>query len=189
MMRRRILAAACSCMLIFAGLAGCAEQAADSSSSTSSAASQAEASVPSSEAEPSAQAAGTEPEAAQGVVLPYSETAQEQYGLPAELRLETTPERIIVMTLGPTEILHELGVELLAVPDTIDESQAWTQDLEAERLPFSANSMDTEGIIAMEPDLIIMSAGKRETYGTFFEEKDIPVYYTCLLYTSDAADE
>ena len=66
-----------------------------------------------------------------GVVLPYSETAQEQYGLPAELRLETTPERIIVMTLGPTEILHELGVELLAVPDTIDESQAWTQDLEA----------------------------------------------------------
>ena len=189
MMRRRILAAACSCMLIFAGLAGCAEQAADSSSSTSSAASQAEASVPSSEAEPSAQAAGTEPEAAQGVVLPYSETAQEQYGLPAELRLETTPERIIVMTLGPTEILHELGVELLAVPDTIDESQAWTQDLEAERLPFSANSMDTEGIIAMEPDLIIMSAGKRETYGTFFEEKDIPVYYTVTSSMDNGAIE
>ena len=49
--------------------------------------------------------------------------------------------------------------------------------------------MDTEGIIAMEPDLIIMSAGKRETYGTFFEEKDIPVYYTVTSSMDNGAIE
>lgn len=173
MFQKKFLSAICACMMMFAGLTGCANPAENgTSSATESTASQ---------SEPA--------ETAQGVVLPYSEEAQEQYGLPEEFRMEEMPERIVVMTLGPTEILHELGVPLLAVPNTIDESQEWTKDLEAERLPFSANSMDTEGIIAMEPDMIIMSVGKREAYGTFFEEKGIPVYYTVTSSMDNGAIE
>lgn len=112
------------------------------------------------------------------VILPYSAAAQEQYGLPAEFTLDHMPERLIVMTMGPTEILHELGVEMIAVPDIIDESQEWAQDLDAQRLPFTAKTMDTESIVALKPDMIIMSAGKKEAYGDFLESQGIPVYYT-----------
>ena len=119
-----------------------------------------------------------ESQARGSVMLPYSEAAQEQSGLPAEFTLDDMPERLIVMTMGPTEILHALGVSMLAVPDIIDESQEWAQDLDAQRLPFTAKTMDTESIVALKPDMIIMSAGKKEAYGDFLESQGIPVYYT-----------
>lgn len=126
----------------------------------------------------------------QGVSLAYSKEAQEKYGLPESFELENTPERLVVMTLGPTEILHSLGVEMIAVPDILDESAAWAKELEAQRLPFTAKTLDTESVLSLEPDMIIMSAGKKEAYGNFFEEKGIPVYYTVTnTMDSGAIDE
>ena len=181
--KKKVLAFLFAGLMLSAGLTGCTGQEAGETQAQTAAQTQ-EAGTGAQESDSQAQEESlpaktqAKQEEQAGVVLPYSQAAQETYGLPEEFVLEQMPERIIVMTLGPTEILHELGVEMIAVPDTIDESQEWTQDLEAERLPFSANTMDTEGIIAMEPDMIIMSAGKRESYGLFFEEKGIPVYYT-----------
>lgn len=126
----------------------------------------------------------------QGVTLAYSKEAQEKYGLPETFELEKTPERLVVMTLGPTEILHNLGVEMIAVPDILDESSDWAKELKAERLPFTAKTLDTESVLALEPDMIIMSASKKEAYGNFFEEKGIAVYYTVTnTMDSGAIDE
>lgn len=112
-----------------------------------------------------------------GVTLPYSQEAQAKYDLPSEFSINYMPKMLIVMSNSPVEILHELGVEMLAVPNILDESQDWIQDLDAERLPLTASTLDVEAILSREPDMIIMSAGKREKYGKFFENNGTPVYY------------
>ena len=112
-------------------------------------------------------------EATQGFIIKYPEALKKGFG--EELVLEKKPERIVCMTSGPVQTLYELGVEMVAIPDS--GINAWPEDLKAEKLPFGMGEIDTEAIFAMEPDFVILSTGNKEKYGKLFEDKGIPVYY------------
>lgn len=172
---KKIALALCAAFLAGAALGGCASTAAslDSSGGASATRSAAISAPPT-----SSDAESAVPGEEQGVSLPYSKEAQEKYGLPESLTLSAVPQRVVVMTLGPAELLHALGIELLAIPDTSDKESQWVQESGAQLLPLTAKTVDTEQLLTLEPDLILLSASKKEAYGTFFEEHGIPVYYT-----------
>jgi len=105
--------------------------------------------------------------------IKYPEAMQEKFG--EEVVLDKTPERIIVMTSGPVQTLYEMGVEMLAIPDSIISS--WSKDIKAQRLPFSYSEIDIEGILALNPDFVILSSYNKEKYGAILEQNNIPTYY------------
>ena len=114
-------------------------------------------------------AVSTADQQSEGFEIKYPESLKEQFG--ESLKMEKTPERIIVMTAGPVMTLYEMGVDMVAIPNS--SITEWPDDLEAERLPFGMNEIDMESIIALKPDLVILSSTNKEKYGN-----------TCLLYTS-----
>ena len=52
----------------------------------------------------------------EGFEIKYPESLQEQFG--ESLKMEKTPERIIVMTAGPVMTLYEMGVDMVAIPNS-----------------------------------------------------------------------
>ena len=92
----------------------------------------------------------------EGFEIKYPESLQEQFG--ESLKMEKTPERIIVMTAGPVMTLYEMGVDMVA-------------------LPFGMNEIDMESIIALKPDLVILSSTNKEKYGNTLESQGIACYY------------
>jgi ABC-type Fe3+-hydroxamate transport system substrate-binding protein len=106
--------------------------------------------------------------------LYYPESLQEQFG--EGLFLDYIPERVVVMTPNPVLALHEMGIEMLAVP--ISQLNEWPEEMKGERLPLDRTTVDMEGIMMMEPDFVILSTGKRDTTGAALEEFGIPCYYT-----------
>lgn len=113
----------------------------------------------------------------QTVTLNYPETLQNQ-GYTEPLVLDGMPERVVVMSTAPVLALYELGVNMIAIPQT--SVVEWPEDLaeSAEQLSVSMNTnFDIETVVAMEPDLVIMGYTSQETYGVVLESVDIPVYY------------
>ena len=109
----------------------------------------------------------------EGFEIKYPESLQEQFG--ESLKMEKTPERIIVMTAGPVMTLYEMGVDMVAIPNS--SITEWPDDLKAERLPFGMNEIDMESIIALKPDLVILSSTNKEKYGNTLESQGIACYY------------
>ena len=91
----------------------------------------------------------------EGFEIKYPESLQEQFG--ESLKMEKTPERIIVMTAGPCyDFCTKWVVDMVAIPNS--SITEWPDDLKAERLPFGMNEIDMESIIALKPDLVILSS-------------------------------
>lgn len=109
----------------------------------------------------------------EGFEIKYPKSLQEQFG--ESLKMDKTPERIVVMTAGPVMTLYEMGVDMVAIPNS--SITQWPDDLKAERLPFSMNEIDMEGIIALKPDLVIISKTNKEKYGNTLESQGIACYY------------
>ncbi len=111
-----------------------------------------------------------------GVTIPYPSNMQEK-GYAESLSLNEEPKRVVVMSKAPVLVLHELGVKMIAVPESGVIS--WPEDLAStEKLNVSMNSnFDIETVIALEPDLVIMGYTSQETYGKSLDDANIPVYY------------
>lgn len=114
---------------------------------------------------------------AEGVTLCYPATLQAM-GFIEPVVLEDRPERIAVMSAAPVLALHELGVNMIAIPQS--SVVRWPDELaaKAEQLSVTMNtSFEIETVVAMEPDLVIMGYTSKDTYGAALESVEIPVYY------------
>ncbi|HIS02353.1 MAG TPA: ABC transporter substrate-binding protein [Candidatus Pullichristensenella avicola] len=118
---------------------------------------------------------GVAEESAQ-VTLYYPSYLQESEG--EALVLDQMPERIVCLSNAALQILVRCGIQPVAVtePTASVEYPDWVYDLPV--ISTSMSSLDTEAIIAMEPDLLIVGSYQKETYGQQFADAGIPVYYT-----------
>ena len=110
-------------------------------------------------------------------VISYPSNMQEK-GFIETLTLEKMPEKVVVMSKAPVLTLYELGVKMIAIPK--GGITPWPADLEAstQKLDIIMNSnFDIETVIALEPDLVILGANSKDTYGKVLSESNIPVYY------------
>ena len=115
-------------------------------------------------------------EEAQQVKLYYPSYLQESEG--EALVLDKMPERIVCLSNAALQILVRCGIQPVAVtePASSVEYPDWVYDLPV--ISTSMTSLDSESIIAMEPDLLIVGSYQKETYGQQFADAGIPVYYT-----------
>ena len=115
-------------------------------------------------------------EEAQQVKLYYPSYLQESEG--EALVLDKMPERIVCLSNAALQILVRCGIQPVAVtePASSVEYPDWVYELPV--ISTSMTSLDSEAIIAMEPDLLIVGSYQKETYGQQFADAGIPVYYT-----------
>lgn len=109
--------------------------------------------------------------------IEYPDNMQEK-GFTEAVVLDKMPEKVVVMSKAPVLALYELGVKMIAIPNggvTI-----WPEDLDksTEKLDVGMNSnFDIETVIALDPDLVLLSATSKDTHGKILTESGIPVYY------------
>lgn len=110
------------------------------------------------------------------VKLYYPSYLQESEG--EALVLDEAPERIVCLSNAALQILVRCGIQPVAVtePASSVEYPDWVYELPV--ISTSMTSLDSEAIIAMEPDLLIVGSYQKETYGQQFADAGIPVYYT-----------
>ena len=115
-------------------------------------------------------------EEAQQVKLYYPSYLQESEG--EALVLDKMPERIVCLSNAALQILVRCGIRPVAVtePASSVEYPDWVYELPV--ISTGMASLDSEAIIAMEPDLLIVGSYQKETYGQQFADAGIPVYYT-----------
>ena len=111
------------------------------------------------------------------MTLPYPK-ALEKYGITGSVTLAKKPERVVALTNTPVLTLHALGVNLVGIPAT--KIVQWPEDLKQHAKEFQTgmrSNIDLEGVIALQPDLVIVGYHARDTYGKILEREKIPVYY------------
>lgn len=115
-------------------------------------------------------------EEAQQIKLYYPSYLQESEG--EAFVLDKMPERIVCLSNAALQILVRCGIQPVAVtePASSVEYPDWVYELPI--ISTSMTSLDSEAIIAMEPDLLIVGSYQKETYGQQFADAGIPVYYT-----------
>lgn len=171
---KRLLVTSLFCMLLL--FSACQSNPAASSTPESSIA------VSAQERSVSSSAVSAEPEAtdanasSEKFVLTYPDEMQAA-GFKEPLELDAPPQRIVCMSAMPVLALHELGAPIVGVvPSRVIEYPA---DMKAEVLQYSAMSdeFDAEIVVALEPDLVLMSMTTAETHGKTLSDLGIPVYY------------
>ncbi len=91
--------------------------------------------------------------------------------------LDAKPERAVILTAGPDLVLHELGVGIAGyyksvvvnTPQEVVDTAVAFGDMDS--------TFDTEAVVILNPDLVIMLYTNQEKFGKTFENLGIPVYY------------
>lgn len=119
-----------------------------------------------------------EDERPEGLEIPYPEKMQE--GLGESLKLEQFPERIVALDFSANQVLDYTGIRPVAVGQTYMNVQvpAWTKELPS--IQAGMRGLDIEGIVALEPDLLIMGVHLKEKYSEQLEATGIPTYYVSV---------
>lgn len=126
-----------------------------------------------------AAASTTQPEN-QKFVLEYPADMQE-IGFTEPLVLEKRPERVVSLTVAPVPALVELGVKFVGLPTS--RVVSWPEEMLKDTTlvkfnPHSPEDFDFESLVVLEPDLVIVSNGAKDTAGKkLVEEFNLPVYY------------
>ena len=92
-----------------------------------------------------------------------------------DLVLDAVPTAIACTTTSPVLTLEAMGASLVAIP-----SSAATAHIDASvtRLgSIMADDFNIESVVALNPDLVIMSVGYADSHGATLESLNIPVYY------------
>lgn len=130
------------------------------------------------ETEGSAQSTSGESGEAQagGFVIEYPSYLKETEG--ENLVMDEKPENIICLSNSALQILVRSDIQPIAVtsPASSVEYPDWVSELPV--IETGMSELDTESVIAMEPDLVIMGQHLQEDYGTLLDSAGIPVYYT-----------
>lgn len=109
-------------------------------------------------------------------VIKYPPMLAKTFG--PELKLPKYPEKIVDLSTSSLFLMSKLGVEPIAVSRTVKNTRARIAYGKLKTIDSGMNTVDTEGVIALQPDLVIMNAGMREKFGKVLEGMKIPVYYT-----------
>lgn len=190
MKTKRIMAAVLSAVVAISA-AGCAntETSNSSDSSTTSSDTGSSNTVQTVEADTADDAATAEAvnddETEGGFVLEYPEDMQAD-GFTEPLVLDSVPERVVALSAAPVLALYELGVNLVGIPSSM--VVTWPEDLaaNAETVSFSvmsADSFDAEGVVNLNPDLVLLAATAKDTAGATLESLGINVYYLSAGHT------
>lgn len=108
-------------------------------------------------------------------VLEYPSDLQ-ALGFTEPIVLDSVPERVAIMSVSPVMVLYELGVGIVAVPQTA--LIEYPESLDVPRLPSAmADDFDIEMVVSLEPDLVIVGFTLADTHGATLESLGIPVYY------------
>lgn len=94
------------------------------------------------------------------------------------LVLQEKPEDIVCLSNSALQILVRSDVHPIAVtsPASSVEYPEWVSELPV--IETGMSELDTENVISMEPDLVIMGQHLQEDYGQILTDAGIPVYYT-----------
>ena len=108
--------------------------------------------------------------------ISYPSYMQESEG--EALVLDQRPENMVVLSNSALQILIRCEQQPIAVtePTSFVEYPDWVADLPV--ISTGKSTLDTESVISMEPDLVIMGVHLKENYGAQLNEAGIPVYYT-----------
>ena len=111
-----------------------------------------------------------------GFTMYYPESMVETYG--ESLHLDQVPEKIVCLSNAALQIMVRCDVKPIAVtsPASSVEYPDWVSELPV--ITPGMSQLDTESIIAMEPDLVIMGKHLQEDFGPILDAAGIPVYYT-----------
>lgn len=112
----------------------------------------------------------------EGFTIQYPSYLTEAEG--EALTLEEEPEKIVCLSNSALQILVRCDVSPIAItsPGTGIDYPDWVSDLPV--IETGMSEVDSESIISMEPDLVIMGSHLQEDYGPIMEGAGIPVYYT-----------
>ncbi len=116
-------------------------------------------------------------------VLNYPENLQ-KLGFTEPLKLDKRPERVASMSTSPVLALYEMGVPMVAIPES--SANSWPEELLNSSRQYKMgmhSTFDVELLVAEKPDLVIMGYTSQEKYGNTLEGLGIPVYYVDAAHT------
>lgn len=108
--------------------------------------------------------------------IEYPEGVRDKHG--EALKLDKYPEKIVDLSTSTLYLMSKLEVPLTAVSRTVATTKAADYYKDVQKIESGMRGVDTEAVIALEPDLVIMSGGMKEKFGSQLENLGIPVYYT-----------
>lgn len=116
-------------------------------------------------------------QSADGFVIEYPSYLKDTVGADS-LTLDEMPENIICLSNSALQILVRSDIHPIAVTSPASSVQYpdWVSELPV--IETGMSELDTESVISMEPDLVIMGQHLQEDYGTLLTDAGIPVYYT-----------
>lgn len=109
----------------------------------------------------------------------YPLTIRDYFG--TETILEKPPERVAVVSGTPLNIWYDLGGKSICTSDisaNLKLDPQYEKELRALPVVGAVYSLDLEGLIAQNPDLIITQAGVQSTATKSLRDMDIPVVAT-----------
>jgi iron complex transport system substrate-binding protein len=111
------------------------------------------------------------------VQIAYPSKLQETEG--AGVTLDKMPERIVCLSNSALQILVRCGLKPIAAPKTLSahvDYPDWVNQLPL--IDSGMNTLDTESIIAMAPDLVILGIHQKGKFGPLLQAAGLNVYYT-----------
>lgn len=105
----------------------------------------------------------------------YPDYAKEKRG--DALVLKEMPSKIICLSNTALGILADLDIKPIAITSTVSgEYPDWVNELP--KIETGMSKLDTESVIAMQPDLVIMGNHLEQDFGQVLTDAGIPIYYT-----------
>ncbi|MBR1807269.1 MAG: ABC transporter substrate-binding protein [Selenomonadaceae bacterium] len=88
-----------------------------------------------------------------------------------QVTLVNKPVRIVVTSAGFLEPMHAVGCQIVGRPDSKNQMPDWARDISSVGQVYQ---IDTERLIACQPDLVVVNAGMNEKLLPLLDENKIP---------------
>ena len=88
-----------------------------------------------------------------------------------QVTLPNKPSRIVVTSAGFLEPMHAVGCTIVGRPDSKNQMPSWARDIASVGQVYQ---IDTERLIACQPDLVVVNAGMNEKILPLLDENKIP---------------
>lgn len=109
--------------------------------------------------------------------LEYPDFVSQRVGLET-LKLDYYPQRIVCLSTSALPVINELDVNLVAVTSTPMGLELKEKYNNLPKIFSGMSDLDTEAIIALKPDLVMLGTQHQKKFGKILEAAGIPVYYT-----------
>lgn len=94
------------------------------------------------------------------------------------LVLDAVPQRIVCTATAPVLTLHEMGASIIAMPSSSASAYILAENPDIVTLAsLMSEDFNIENVVALEPDLVILSTSYADSHGATLESLGINVYY------------